>query len=196
MLGSNGGSLSRLVGKRPWAPTPAPEPRRTRWVRRPAESSHLRASAPDDVDPVPARDRGLVVAGGGQPVLDQLHHRAVGEDADVAGFPVGGDIPQQAPHGLAGPRLRKLGHDEDLLGFNPCVLGTVSGLDRSFRGEPHRLCLFSHGSHNAGCHEDSDLPASCSASRPRRTGSGTGRLGRRASAGRRGSDQQSTAKCS
>ena len=81
----------------------------------------------------PRRDGGRTRTGqscagvGGQPRLDQVHHRGVGERGDVADLAVLGDVAQQPAHDLAGAGLGQLGDDHDLpgLGDRADLLGDV-----------------------------------------------------------------------
>src|SRR5512139_3581295 len=102
-----------------------------------ARTSHGKLSLPTARSPWEATVRlhtlvigqGLLVAGpaGGHPLLDQRHHRGVGQRRDVADLAVLGHVAQQAAHDLAGPGLRELLDDHDLarLGDRPDLLGDV-----------------------------------------------------------------------
>src|SRR5829696_3407453 len=88
----------------------------------------VRGMVPHDAGPRAAGlSRSVLRGGGGQLVLDHVHHRRVGQRRHVAELAVLGDVPQQPPHDLAGPGLRQLLHDHDLagLGDGPDVAGDV-----------------------------------------------------------------------
>src|SRR4051794_16846802 len=50
----------------------------------------------------------------GEVVLDQVHHRRIGECGDVADLTLLCDVPEQPAHDLSGPGLRQFGDDHDL----------------------------------------------------------------------------------
>src|SRR5699024_7938400 len=69
------------------------------------ESVDIRRCAPVARASAPARE----------PLLDQIHHRGVGEGLGVPHLAVLGDVAQQAPHDLPRTGLGQLGDQEDLL---------------------------------------------------------------------------------
>src|ERR687889_2272944 len=86
------------------------------------------ASLPRALGPPARRGPGSVLRGsGGQLLLDQVHHRRVGQRGDVAELAVLGDVAEEPPHDLARAGLGQLLDDHDLprLGDRADVLGDV-----------------------------------------------------------------------